>query len=236
MPADDTQSSSWGSSQRPASHLRRSLAAAGRRSTRQTRLRTSEWMHQGGTMAHQQVHRSRWIACRRRSAAPSITISRLSRGKTVEKCTGSRPARNKKSPSREGRRALHLANARIDARAQNLGDPSTAPCAGANADQLAPSAAECWACKRRAAPLLRTPVPKCPSAQKDCRERAPPPAPCAWPPAAPDVVEKSTNRDRRSAGVGRRFDLSRSFPRERVVPGVPQGACASSLMSEGQAS
>ena len=100
MPADDTQSSSWGSSQRPASHLRRSLAAAGRRSTRQTRLRTSEWMHQGGTMAHQQVHRSRWIACRRRSAAPSITISRLSRGKTVEKCTGSRPARNKKSPSR----------------------------------------------------------------------------------------------------------------------------------------
>ena len=125
---------------------------------------------------------------------------------------------------REGRRALHLANARIDARAQNLGDPSTAPCAGANADQLAPSAAECWACKRRAAPLLRTPVPKCPSAQKDCRERAPPPAPCAWPPAAPDLVEKSTNRDRRSAGVGRRFDLSRSFPRERVVPGVPQGA------------
>mgnify|MGYP001483899045 CR=1 FL=1 len=100
MPADDTQSSSWGSSQRPASHLRTSLAAAGRRSTRQTRLRTSEWMHQGGTMAHQQVHRSRWIACRRRSAAPSITISRLSRGKTVEKCTGSRPARNKKSPSR----------------------------------------------------------------------------------------------------------------------------------------
>ena len=86
MPADDNQSSSWGSSQRPASHLRRSLAAAGRRSTRQTRLRTSDWMHQGGTMAHQQVHRSRWIACRRRSAAPSITISRLSRGKTVEKC------------------------------------------------------------------------------------------------------------------------------------------------------
>ena len=100
MPADDTQSSSWGSSQRPASHLRRSLAAAGRRSTRQTRLRTSEWMHQGGTMAHQQVHRSRWIACRRRSAAPSITISRLSRGKTVEKCTGSRPARKSKSPER----------------------------------------------------------------------------------------------------------------------------------------
>ena len=137
---------------------------------------------------------------------------------------------------REVRRALHLANARIDARAQNLGDPSTAPCAGANADQLAPSAAECWACKRRAAPLLRTSVPKCPSAPKDCRERGPPPAPCAWPPAAPDLVEKSTNRDRRSAGVGRRFDLSRSFPRERVVPGVPQGACASSLRSEGQAS
>ena len=86
------------------------------------------------------------------------------------------------------------------------------------------------------APLLRTSVPKCPSAQKDCRERAPPPAPCAWPPAAPDVVEKSTNRDRRSAGVGRRFDLSRSFPRERVVPGVPQGAEVSSLRSEGQAS
>ena len=112
MPADDTQSSSWGSSQRPPSHLCRSLAAAGRRSTRQTRLRTSEWMHQGGTMAHQQVHRSRWIACRRRSAAPSITISRLSRGKTVEKCTGSRPARNKKNPSRTrssaGRRAFRV--------------------------------------------------------------------------------------------------------------------------------
>ena len=101
MPADDTQSSSWGSSQRPASHLRTSLAAAGRRSTRQTRLRTSEWMHQGGTMARHQVHRCRWLACRRRSAAPPITISRLSRGKTVEKCTGSRPARNKKSPSRK---------------------------------------------------------------------------------------------------------------------------------------
>ena len=101
MPADDTQSPSWRSSQRPASHLRTSLAAAGRRSTRQTRLRTSEWMHQGGTMAHQQVHRSRWIACRRRSAAPSITISRLSRGKTVEKCTGSRPARKSKSPERQ---------------------------------------------------------------------------------------------------------------------------------------
>ena len=101
LPADETQSSSWGSSQRPPSHLCRSLAAAGRRSTRQTRLRTSEWMHQGGTMARHQVHRSRWIACRRRSAAPSITISRLSRGKTVEKCTGSRPARSKKSPSRE---------------------------------------------------------------------------------------------------------------------------------------
>ena len=56
-------------------------------------------------MAHQQVHRSRWIACRRRSAAPSITISRLSRGKTVEKCTGSRPARNKKSPSRDRSRS-----------------------------------------------------------------------------------------------------------------------------------
>ena len=108
MPADDTQSSSWGSSQRPASHLRTSLAAAGRRSTRQTRLRTSELMHQGGTMAHQQVHRSRWLACRRRSAAPPITISRLSRGKTVEKCTGSRPARNKKSPSRLGRRESPL--------------------------------------------------------------------------------------------------------------------------------
>ena len=91
MPADDTQSSSWGSSQRPASHLRRSLAAAGRRSTRQTRLRTSEWMHQGGTMARHQVHRSRWIACRRRSAAPSITILVFSRGKTVEKCAVGRP-------------------------------------------------------------------------------------------------------------------------------------------------
>ena len=115
MPADDTQSSSWGSSQRPASHLRRSLAAAGRRSTRQTRLRTSEWMHQGGTMARHQVHRCRWLACRRRSAAPPITISRLSRGKTVEKCTGSRPARNKKSPSRAagaGGMKWHWHNAR----------------------------------------------------------------------------------------------------------------------------
>ena len=102
MPADDTQSSSWGSSQRPPSHLCRSLAAAGRRSTRQTRLRTSEWMHQGGTMARHQVHRCRWLACRRRSAAPPITISRLSRGKTVEKCTGSRPARKSKSPERLG--------------------------------------------------------------------------------------------------------------------------------------
>ena len=91
LPVDDTQSSSWGSSQRPPSHLRRSLAAAGRRSTRQTRLRTSEWMHQGGTMARHQVHRSRWIACRRRSAAPSITILVFSRGKTVEKCAVGRP-------------------------------------------------------------------------------------------------------------------------------------------------
>ena len=37
-------------------------------------------------MARHQVHRSRWIACRRRSAAPSITILVFSRGKTVEKC------------------------------------------------------------------------------------------------------------------------------------------------------
>ena len=42
-------------------------------------------------MAHQQVHRSRWIACRRRSAAPSITILVFSRGKTVEKCAVGRP-------------------------------------------------------------------------------------------------------------------------------------------------
>ena len=111
MPADDTQSSSWGSSQRPASHLRTSLAAAGRRSTRQTRLRTSEWMHQGGTMARHQVHRCRWLACRRRSAAPPITISRLSRGKTVEKCTGSRPARKSKSPER----GLRVPARRVDA-------------------------------------------------------------------------------------------------------------------------
>ena len=51
-------------------------------------------------MARHQVHRCRWLACRRRSAAPPITISRLSRGKTVEKCTGSRPARKSKSPER----------------------------------------------------------------------------------------------------------------------------------------
>ena len=51
-------------------------------------------------MARHQVHRCRWLACMRRSAAPPITISRLSRGKTVEKCTGSRPARKSKSPER----------------------------------------------------------------------------------------------------------------------------------------
>ena len=42
-------------------------------------------------MARHQVHRSRWIACRRRSAAPSITILVFSRGKTVEKCAVGRP-------------------------------------------------------------------------------------------------------------------------------------------------
>ena len=56
-------------------------------------------------MAHQQVHRSRWIACRRRSAAPSITILVFSRGKTVEKCAVGRPPGFLLIPSRDDMRA-----------------------------------------------------------------------------------------------------------------------------------
>ena len=72
-------------------------------------------------MAHQQVHRSRWIACRRRSAAPSITISRLSRGKTVEKCTGSRPARKSKSPERFPREGFKRVAGVSELRSARLG-------------------------------------------------------------------------------------------------------------------
>ena len=55
-------------------------------------------------MARHQVHRSRWIACRRRSAAPSITILVFSRGKTVEKCAVGRPPGFLLIPSREALR------------------------------------------------------------------------------------------------------------------------------------
>ena len=54
-------------------------------------------------MARHQVHRSRWIACRRRSAAPSITILVFSRGKTVEKCAVGRPPGFLLIPSRAAR-------------------------------------------------------------------------------------------------------------------------------------
>ena len=54
-------------------------------------------------MARHQVHRSRWIACRRRSAAPSITILVFSRGKTVEKCAVGRPPGFLLIPSRAPR-------------------------------------------------------------------------------------------------------------------------------------
>ena len=60
--------------QRPSSDLRRSPAPAKDRPSRATRLLASESTPQGDILALQPVHRSRWTACRRGSAAPPTMV------------------------------------------------------------------------------------------------------------------------------------------------------------------
>ena len=60
--------------QRPSSDLRRSPAPAKDRPSRATRLLASESTPRGDILALQPVHRSRWTACRRGSAAPPTMV------------------------------------------------------------------------------------------------------------------------------------------------------------------
>ena len=60
--------------QRPSSDLRRSPAPAKDRPSRATRLLASESTPRGDILALQPVHRSRWTACRRGSAAPPCIL------------------------------------------------------------------------------------------------------------------------------------------------------------------
>ena len=60
--------------QRPSSDLRRSPAPAKDRPSRATRLLASESTPRGESLALQPVHRSRWTACRRGSAAPPTMV------------------------------------------------------------------------------------------------------------------------------------------------------------------
>ena len=60
--------------QRPSSDLRRSPAPAKDRPSRATRLLASESTPRGDSLALQPVHRSRWTACRRGSAAPPTMV------------------------------------------------------------------------------------------------------------------------------------------------------------------
>ena len=68
------QSAPSGGNERPSSDLRRSPAPAKDRPSRATRLLASESTPRGDILALQPVHRSRWTACRRGSAAPPTMV------------------------------------------------------------------------------------------------------------------------------------------------------------------
>ena len=68
------QSAPSGGNGRPSSDLRRSPAPAKDRPSRATRLLASESTPRGDILALQPVHRSRWTACRRGSAAPPTMV------------------------------------------------------------------------------------------------------------------------------------------------------------------
>ena len=96
--------------QRPSSDLRRSPAPAKDRPSRATRLLASESTPRGDILALQPVHRSRWTACRRGSAAPptmvleeNIRVSgvspRAQRGGKVGSAGSRLPLKHRASPA-----------------------------------------------------------------------------------------------------------------------------------------
>ena len=73
-PLDPEQERGSECRQRPSSDLRRSPAPANGRPSRATRLLASESTPRGDILALESVHRSRWVACRRGSAAPPTMV------------------------------------------------------------------------------------------------------------------------------------------------------------------